>query len=375
VAVAALRRHVVATQGYAARARRGTRAEVGRTIAQLGCVQLDSVTAVERAHRLTLGARVGTYPRDSVSKLLAKGQVFEYWAHEACLLPVSSWPLFMAEMRSREHPWWGPVIERDPTLHREVLDAIRERGPLGSRDFEGKSGGAMWQLKPAKRMLEALWTAGELVICGRRNFQRLYDLPERVLPAEVLNAPMPSAAERERLLVEQAVHARGALTLSAVVEHWRLRGGVARIRGHAGHLVEEGRLRQLTLDDGGADVLVPPGDLREDGSAAAVLLSPFDNLIWDRPFTERLFGFKHVIEIYKRPHERVYGYYVLPLLFGDRIIARCDLKTERDADRLRLRALHPEPKVRWTAGKDAALEKALARLAGLIGVSSILREA
>ena len=196
-----------------------------------------------------------------------------------------------------------------------------------------------------------------------------------MLPAAVLDAPMPTAAERERLLVEQAVHARGALTLSAVVEHWRLRGGVARIRDHAEHLVAEGRLRQLQLGDGGADVLVPPGELREDGSAAAVLLSPFDNLVWDRPFTERLFGFKHVIEIYKRPHERVYGYYVLPLLHGDRIIARCDLKTERDADRLRLRGLHPEPKVRWTAAKEAALEKALARLAALIGVSSILREA
>src|SRR5207344_1203201 len=255
----ALRRIVIAAQGYAPRGRRGTRREVEDAIRALSCVQLDSITAVERSHRIVLGSRVGAYPRETVSRLLAQGRIFEYWAHEACLIPAEEWPLFRRWM-TRHHPWRGDVIAQHPELAEEVLAAIRERGPLASRDFDGQGGGGMWNWKPAKVVLEALWHSGEIVIAGRvSGFQRLYDLAERVIPREVLDAPEPDETTRLRELAVRAVRARGALTESGIVEHWRLRGGAARIRLAVDALVQAGLLERVRVEDGGADVLVPVG--------------------------------------------------------------------------------------------------------------------
>ena len=185
VKVAELRERAVAAQGFAARARTARPAEVEAIIDRLSAVQLDSISAVDRAHRLTIGSRVGTYRRGTVSKLLGAGRVFEYWAHEACLLPIADWPLYRSVMlASTEHPWWGPILQKEPELTERVMAEIAERGPLGSRHFEGKGSGGMWGYKPAKRVLEALWSTGRLVIAGRQGFQRLYDLPERVIPDE-----------------------------------------------------------------------------------------------------------------------------------------------------------------------------------------------
>ena len=365
----ALRRHVVAAQGYATRRRRGTVADVEAAVRRLSCVQLDSIAAVARSHRLTLLSRVGLYPHGTVSALLQQGRLFEYWAHEACLLPVGSWPL-MRRLMKPEHPWWGPIIQRDPALHDHVMGRIREEGALGSRDFEGEGSGAgMWNnLKPAKRMLEALWSAGELVISGRQGFQRLYDLPERVLPDAVLGAPVPSEDDVLRALVVQAVRARGGLTEAGVVEHWRLRGGTARIRPYVEAAIAAGDVRLAEVDDGGAPVLLAAdADLDAAAPAGAVLLSPFDNLLWDRPFAERVLGFAHLIEVYKPEPERRYGYYVLPLLAGDRIVGRADLRANRKAGTLTLKAWHPEGRFRSTE----PLERAFARLAGQLGLESV----
>ena len=199
---------------------------MAETVRRLSCVQLDSIATVDRSHRLVLASRVGAVPRGTTSALLAGGRLFEYWAHEACLLHVEEWPLFRRRMREyRVHRWWGPVIDSQPELAARVLAEVRERGPLGSADFDGAGGGGMWNLKPEKRMLDALWTAGELVIAGRRGFQRLYDLPERVLPDEVLGQPEPTEAEWLRGLILRAVRGRGALTEAGVREHFRLKGG------------------------------------------------------------------------------------------------------------------------------------------------------
>jgi uncharacterized protein len=365
----ALRRHVVAVQGYATRPRRARAADVEAAVGRLSCVQLDSISAVARSHRLTLLSRVGAYPPGTVSRLLATGRLFEYWAHEACLLPIGTWPL-MRRLMAPVHPWWGPIIERDPKLAGEVMGAIRERGPLGSRDFEGAgSGVGMWNnLKPAKRMLEALWSAGEVVIAGRQGFQRLYDLPERVLPDAVLGAAVPDEAEVLRRLVVLAVRARGALTDAGVVEHWRLRGGTARIRPHVEAAIAAGDVRRAEVDDGGAPVLLAAdADPEAAAPAGAVLISPFDNLLWDRPFAERVLGFRHLIEVYKPAPERRYGYYVLPLLSGDRIAGRADLRADRRAGTLALKAWHPEGRFRSTE----PLERALARLAGQLGLEPV----
>jgi hypothetical protein len=308
-----------------------------------------------------------------VSRLLGEGRIFEYWAHEACLLPVVDWPLFRPVMESH-HPWRGDVIGQHPELAEEVRAAIRERGPLASRDFDGQGGGGMWNWKPAKTMLEALWHRGELAIAGRVNgFQRLYDLAERVIPRDVLDAPVPDESTRLRELALTAVRARGALTEAGIVEHWRLRGGAARIRPHADELVADGLLERVRVDDGGAPVLVPAGtDLEPLRPSAAVLLSPFDNLLWDRAFVRRVFGFEHVIEVYKPAPERQYGYYVLPLLWRDRIVGRADLKSERKEGALVVRALHLEPGVRRSGALEDAFERTLDRLCRVVGLQHVV---
>jgi uncharacterized protein len=363
--LAALRRHVVGAQGYATRYRVADADDVADAIRRLSAVQLDSISTVDRSHRLTLLSRVGRYPPRTVSGLLSGGRVFEYWAHEACLLPIEDWPLARSRMLSRpDHPWWGDVIDRDPALADRIMGEIRERGPLGSRHFEGGPNvGGMWNLKPAKRMLEALWSAGQLVIGARDGFQRMYEVPERVIPDEVLGAPVPGEDEVMRALVVRAVSARGALTDSGVVEHWRLRGGVAAVKPYTDALVADGVLRREAVDDGGPPVLIPAdAEVEAAKPAGAVLLSPFDNLLWDRPFAERVLGFKHLIEVYKPAPERRYGYYVLPLVVGDRVAGRADVKADRKAGVLSLLAWHPESR-RRSAARDEALERAFARLA------------
>ena len=374
VSVTALRRLAIAAQGYASRSRRGTAREVEETIRALSCVQLDSITAVERSHRITLGSRVGAYPRETVSRLLGAGRIFEYWAHEACLIPVEEWPLFRPVMRNH-HPWRGDVIGQHPQLAEEVRAAVRERGPIASREFDGQGGGGMWNWKPAKIMLEALWNSGEVVIAGRvSGFQRLYELAERVIPPEVLDAPEPDEATRLQELVTRAVRSRGVLTEAGVVEHWRLKGGVARIRPAVDSVVGAGVLERLRVEDGDADVLVPAGaDLDPPRPSAALLLSPFDNVLWDRPFARRVLGFDHVIEVYKPAPERQYGYYVLPLLWRDRIVGRADLKSERREGDLLVKAFHLERGVRRSAALDDAFERALDRLRRTIGLEQIVR--
>lgn len=374
VSTTAVRRLAVTAQGYTGRYRRATAASVEAAIRSLSCVQLDSISAVERSHRISLASRVGDYPRETVSTLLAKGRIFEYWAHEACLLPIESWPLFRRAMENGGRSWYGEVARKHPHLADEIRGEIRERGPLASRHFEGSAGGGMWNWKPAKATLERLWNHGELVISGRQGFQRVYDLAERVIPRAQLEAPVPSETEVLRTFAEQAVRARGVLTEAGVREHWRLKGGVARIRPVVDGLVEEGRLRRMRVDDGGADVLVASdAELDVPTPSAAVLLSPFDNLLWDRPFARRILGFDHLIEVYKPAPQRQYGYYVLPLLHGDRIVGRADLKSERKEGRLVVRAFHREDGVRASGALDDALDRALARLARTIGLEEVRR--
>ena len=397
VSLAEIRRRTVAAQHYATRSRSGTSAELLAAVDRAGCIQLDSISTVERSHRLTLGARIGAYPEDAVSRLMRSGRIFEYWAHEACLLPTEDYPMHRWRMarHSHSHPWYGAVLDREPELTERVLAEIRERGPLGSRHFDGKgspgaaeggpvsqpgaggsaagaSSSVMWNWKPAKVVLEALHSAGRLAIAGRESFQRLYDLPERVLPAQALDGRIPGEDEYVRWATLRGVEARGALTEAAVAEMWRLAGGAARVRPHADALIAEGKLVRAEVDDGKAPVLFPADGPRVDGRLpSALLLSPFDNLLWDRVFLERVFGFRHVIEVYKREHERVYGYYVLPLLRRDRLVGRADLKHDRSEGVLLVRSFHREPGVRGQL--DDTLDAALARLARVVGAGAVAR--
>jgi uncharacterized protein len=374
VSVAALRRYVVAHQGFSSRFRRAGADDVEAAVRRLQAVQLDSIATVDRAHRLTLASRVGAYEEAAVSRLLAAGRLFEYWAHEACLLPIQDYPLFKRRMiELKEHHWWGRQRTAEGRkVERRVLARIREEGALPVRAFEGRSG-PMWGWKPEKRALEHLFAAGELAIAGRQGFQRVYELPERVIPKHLLEAPVPSVEEFRRGYALRAVEGRGALTESGIAEHCRFKGGVKEIRPHVDALVADGLVRRVEVDDGAPPVVVPAGAEIDGGTPrAAVLLCPFDNLMWDRPFLRRLFGFDHLIEVYKREHERVYGYYVLPLLVGDRLVGRADVKADRAGGVLRIRRFTPEPGVRGRL--DEPLERAASRLARSLGLESVERD-
>jgi uncharacterized protein YcaQ len=358
VSLAAIRRLVVSSQAYAPRFRRAAAGDVEGAIRRLSAVQLDSISAVERAHRLSLSSRIGAYAEQELQDLLTSGRVFEYWAHEACLLPIELWPHCRRTMEGRGHwRFHERAIQQHADLVEPVLERIRAEGPLGSRDFEGAGGKAdMWDWKPAKMVLEALWDNGVLVVAGRRSFQRRYDLAERVIPRAILETPAPDEDETLRTLALLAVRARGALTEPAIREHWRLKGGRARLHHHVLALVDEGLLREVhPADDGPPFYLDAEAELDGD-PAPHVLLCPFDNLLWDRPLLERV-------------HERAYGYYVLPLLSGDRIVGRADLKADRAEGVLHVRSFHPEPRVRGNVG--AKLERAAARLARVLGLEEV----
>jgi uncharacterized protein YcaQ len=367
VPLAAARRFVVARQGFAARRRNASRADVEAAIDRLGCVQLDAISTVDRSQRLVLGARVGRLAPDVLGELLACGRVFEYWAHEASLIPVGDWPFFRAMMRDdTHHRWYGNVLESHPELVERVLDTVREQGPVSSRDFGG-AGTGYWNWTPAKRVLEALWTAGELVIAARRGAERRYDLPERVLPDDALGAPEPSLEERTRYLIVRSVRARGVLREARIGDYYRFAGGHRPLRPVVERLCQDGVLARVSLGDAGPAVVLAEdaeelaaGDARPRG---AHLLSPFDNLLWDRVDTAVLHGFEHNLEIYKPRSQRVYGYYVLPLLDGHELVGRVDTKADRQAGVLRALAVHWERRPR-----PRALREALARLAWRLGL-------
>jgi uncharacterized protein len=371
VTLASIRRLAVSTQGFTPRFRRARAGDVEDVIRRLGAVQLDSISTVDRAHRLTLTSRIGAYDEPELRRLLGAGRVFEYWAHEACLLPIELWPHFRRTMEGGGH--WrvhDRALREHADLVEPVLERIRAEGPLASRDFGGtRTSNDMWSRTPAKAVLEALWDRGVVVVAGRESFQRRYDLAERVIPRAILDAPTPDEDETLRTLALLAVRARGALTEPAIREHWRLKGGRVRLHHHVLALVDEGLLREVHADDGGPPFYVDAEADLDGAPAPPVLLCPFDNLLWDRPLVERLFGFRHVMEIYKREHEREYGYYVLPLLAGDRIVARADLKAERAQGVLHVRSFHSEPRVRGDVG--AKLERAATRLARVLGLEEV----
>jgi hypothetical protein len=389
--IPALRRLAVSAQGYVTRVRRADAGDVDAAIRRAMCIQLDTVTAVERSHRIAISSRAGLYPRDTVSALMREGRIIEGWAHALCLLPAEDWPLYGWSRDSMQDgvPWHGDVKKRYPGLADRILGEIRERGALGSKDFAGQadpaphragtSSEAMWSWKPAKQMLDALFASGELVIAGRVNFHRLYDLPERVLPRTVLDAPVPSQENAIKALIVRAVQARGALSEFAIAEHirpiWYLKFGGAKVaRPYVDSLVAEGKLERLAVDDGKAPVVVEAGvELDRPRPSAAVLLSPFDNLLWGYQYATRILGFKHVIELYKPAPQRQYGYYVLPFLWRDKIVGRADLKSERKEGALVVKAFHLEPGIRHSKALGEAFERALDRVRRIAALERVTR--
>jgi uncharacterized protein YcaQ len=301
-------------------------------------------------------------------------ELFEYWGHEASLLPLALHPLlrWRMERARRALGTWGRVarvIEQEPQLLARLREAIRERGPLGASAFDGTRGkSTWWGWSEVKTGLEALFWGGEITTAYRKGFERVYDLPERVLPHAVLDAPTPSEPDAQRELVRIAARALGVAAERDLRDYFRL--DLADARARVAELVESGELQPVNVEGlRGTRYLARAARIPRRVSARA-FLSPFDPLVWERARTRELFDFDYRIEIYTPAHKRVHGYYVLPFLLGDRLVARVDLKHDRQARVLRVLATHVEPGI--TRGEVMpALREELGAMAGWLGAERV----
>jgi len=371
------RRIALAAQGLASPRPAGpaTALRLRKLIDALGVVQIDSVNVLTRTHYLPAFSRLGDYPREALEQEAwgRKPSLFEYWGHEASLLPVAMQPLFRWRMeRARQGETWSGMArfarERQDYIE-EVLNRIDREGPLTGGDFaDGPRKAGWWSWSHGKQALEWLFWTGDITTRTRRGFERVYDLTERVLPRAVTAAPTPSEPEAHRALLRIAARAMGVATEGDLRDYFRM--PVAGIRARLGELVEAGELIPARVQGWRQDAFLAPGVKIPRQAAGAGLLSPFDNLIWRRERTERLFGARIRLEIYTPAHKREHGYYVLPFLQGDAITARVDLKADRAAGRLQVQAAHLEPGARW--GETApALAAELALMAQWLGLARV----
>lgn len=364
-------------------------AALQRAIRRLGLLQIDSVNVLARAHYLPLFARLGPYDRALLDRLAchdgpvarpARRPLFEYWGHEASLLPVGLQPLFrwrMARAAAGEGVWGGiaRLGREQPGLVARVLGEVRARGPIGASDLPdgGSRRGGWWGWDHGKTALEWLFWAGQVTAAGRRGgFERLYDLPERALPPSVLAAPTPDPADAQRELLRRSATALGVATLSDLRDYFRL--PVADAKARLAELVEAGELVPVAVEGWRQPAYRVAGMAVPRAAEATALLAPFDPLVWERARTERLFGFHYRIEIYTPAERRRYGYYVLPFLHRGRLVARVDLKTDRAGKRLLVRSAHAEPGIE-TGAVAEALAMELARMAAWLGLERVAVEA
>jgi uncharacterized protein len=373
------RRIALAAQGFATPRPEGpvTKRQLVKLIERLGVVQIDSVNVVSRTHYLPAFARLGAYPREMLEEVAwAKTRpLFEYWAHEASLLPLESQPLFRWRMQDAHDGagvWKGVArfLRERRDFVDKVLEEINARGPLSASDLEmGQKGeGGWWGWSDAKRAVECLFWTGELTTATRRGtFERVYGLPEKVLPRAIVQAPTPSRGDAQRQLLRIAIRALGVATAFDLRDYFRM--PVADAKARTAELVEEGSLIPVTVKGWREAAFVDPAAKRPRRVDAQALLSPFDNLIWYRERTERMFGVRYRIEIYTPAHKRTHGYYVLPFLEGDALTARVDLKSDRKAGVLIVQASHAEP---WASDlTPARLAQELKLMAGWLGLESV----
>jgi uncharacterized protein len=354
VSLAEARRIALAAQGFSSKASAlRTPDSFARLVDRLGVIQIDSVNVLVRSHYLPAFSRHGSYARTLLERAAyepANRKLFEYWGHEASLLPMQSQPLFRWRMERalRGEGIWGR-LKRFVSDHADavasVLAQVKEKGPLGASELAdaGKSKGSWWGWSHGKEVLEWLFWTGQITTFGRRNFERLYDIPERVIPATILATPTPTKEEAQRALMEMSARALGVATLRDLRDYFRLPTTDAAAR--LSELVEEGSLLPVTVEGWKQQAYLHrdaryPRAIRTDA-----LLSPFDSLIWERQRTERLFDFHFRLEIYTPAAKRQHGYYVLPFLMDEGIVARVDLKADRQTSALQVRGGSCEAKI------------------------------
>ena len=357
-------------------------ASAHRVIRRFGYLQLDTVSvAGARSHTIVLLSRLEGLDATVGEELLRPGApIFEYWGHEASWIPLSLYPAFEFRRREfRSHPWWGDLIREHPKVARDLRRRIRDDGPLRSADMEGRGSKGWWDLGVMKRVASSLWSSGELAIRERRNFQRTYDLAERVIPEELRRRPLSTADGLEALLLT-ALDGHGWATTGTLAATWRLKNRKVELVATLRRLQEKGEILACALEarEGSPTMGWIRPEHREQAALverarpradAGVLLSPFDPLLWDRARVARLFGFDALLEIFKPAPQRVYGYYCLPVLAGEHLVARVDLKADRKREELRVVSAHYENAGAAVAKRDRqAARVAVARYASALGL-------
>jgi uncharacterized protein YcaQ len=370
LSLAEARRLAIASQGFGERTSRPTAAHLRKLASRVHAFQIDSVNVLVRAHYVPAFARLGPYPTDTLDSLAyRRRELFEFWGHEACLMPLSLYPLVRDRMdkhagRTREY-----MKSARGAYMARVYDEVAERGPLGAGDLSdpgkrSKGWWSWWGSGNGKATLEHLYDAGLVAIAGRRRFERLYDLAERVIPRATLEAPAPPREEAMKRLICLGAEAVGVGTLGDLTGYFNIDGWRDRLpagpswtwrktsRGWrtkpigkrlVAELVEEGRLQPANVESWKAPAYVHPKAKIPPNGHGCALVTPFDSLVWERDRVDRLFGMKYAIEIYTPVEKRKYGYYVCPFLLGSTLVARCDLKADRERKVLVVHGAFLEP--------------------------------
>lgn len=376
LSVAQARRIALAAQGFLDKPHAApTMRTFQRTLERTGVLQVDSVNVLQRAHYMPLYSRMGPYDVDLLRRASEQKprRMVEYWAHVQAFMPVELWPVMQHRMDDylAARGKWG-FVQADDELEKSLLAEIAERGASTARDLDDglprSKDNWGWNWSKTRRVLDFLYTSGQVAIAGRNSqFEIRYDLPERVIPADVLARPVPTRADAARELVRRAARSHGVATIQDLRDYYRME--VADTATAVAELVEAGELRPVTVEG-----WKRPAYLHADARLprrvdARALLSPFDPVVWERARTEALFDFHYRIEIYVPAEKRVHGYYVLPFLLGDRVVARVDLKADRKAGLLVVKGAYAEP----TAPPETAdeLSAELRRLADWLGLASV----
>jgi uncharacterized protein YcaQ len=379
LSIAEARRLALSAQGLAGpRPARAGEWALAKLFARVQLIQIDSVNVLCRSQELPLWSRLGSHDRALLPRAMRTRSVFEYWAHAACLAPVELQPLLRWRMAEAfQSGAWGSLValgKRKPRYVKAVLEEIRARGPLAASQMsdaaEKRRPGQWWSWGDHKRALELLFWAGELSTAHRTaQYERVYDLTERVLPAEVLARPTPAVEDAQRALLERAARALGVATASDLADYFRIR---TTARARIAELVEAGTLVPVAVEGWRHPAYLHREAAVPRRADAACLLSPFDSLVWERKRTERLFDFHYRIEIYTPAAKRRFGYYVLPFLLGGRLAARVDLKSDRARNALLVHAAASERGVKASGVAEplAAELRALAAWLGLERVAS-----
>ncbi len=370
------RRTALAAQGFLDRAHATPDLRtLKRTVRRTGVLQVDSVNVLQRAHYMPLYSRMGAYDATLLDRASSgrRRTLVEYWAHVQAYMPVDLWPHMrhrMDSFRPQRGKWWTDAVT--PELEASLLAEITERGPSTARDLDDGLPRTKehwgWNWSGTRKALDFLYVVGDLAIAGRTpQFEVLYDLPERVLPAAVLAAPTPTPEEAHRELIRRAAISHGVGTEPDLRDYYRMKP--AESKAAVAALVEDGELVPVSVEG-----ISKPAYLHRDARlprrvVARALLSPFDPLVWERARTEQLFGFRYRIEIYVPEPQRQYGYYVLPFLLGEAIVARVDLKADRRSGVLQVKAAYAEEQAPPETADELAAE--LRRLADWLGLADV----